>query len=60
MAGHAALLLVLLACVAVLAIPLMPSVESGINMLATHGAEAAPYVWAAIVPGLCLAWAAGR
>ncbi|SNR57707.1 hypothetical protein [Puniceibacterium sediminis] len=59
-AGMTALALLLLIYMLVLATPFMPGVEIGLAILAMKGADAAPFVWAATIVGLSLAWAFGR
>ena len=44
----------------VLAIPFVPGVEIGVALLGMFGRTAAPYVYAATLGGLCLAFAVGR
>ncbi|MEM9972418.1 MAG: hypothetical protein AAF762_15170 [Pseudomonadota bacterium] len=54
-------LVVLLLCYALLiAVPFMPGVEIGISLLLLKGAAIAPFVYAATVTGLALAFVAGR
>lgn len=43
-----------------LAIPFVPGAEIGLALLMTHGAAAAPVVWAATAVGLMLAFLVGR
>ncbi|MGR3540436.1 MAG: hypothetical protein ACU0BS_03290 [Hasllibacter sp.] len=54
------IVLLLLAYVLLLALPFMPGVEVGLVLLAGFGAAAAPFVWAATVLGLTLAYLVGR
>lgn len=56
----AALGLILLVYALLLAVPFMPGIEIGFTLLMMRGADAAPFVWAATVLGLMLAYAAGR
>ncbi|PIL14827.1 hypothetical protein P775_26335 [Puniceibacterium antarcticum] len=59
-AGMATLGLLLVIYALLIALPFMPGVEIGLALLAMRGADAAPFVWAATVAGLCLAWVLGR
>ncbi|WP_146589190.1 hypothetical protein [Puniceibacterium confluentis] len=59
-AGMAALALLLLIYALVLAVPFMPGVEIGLAILMMRGADAAPFVWAATVSGLSLAFVLGQ
>lgn len=53
------LALLLLAYALLLAIPFVPGVELGLMLLAVEGARIAPFIWAATLLGLGLAYAAG-
>ncbi|KMK67136.1 hypothetical protein [Puniceibacterium sp. IMCC21224] len=55
-----ALGLILLVYALLLAVPFMPGIEIGFTLLMMRGAEAAPFVWAATVLGLMLAYLAGQ
>ncbi len=57
LAGPVVVLLVLYALL--LALPFVPGVEIGLALLAMHGAAAAPFVYAATLAGLMLAYGAG-
>lgn len=54
------LALLLLAYATLMAIPFAPGIEIGISLLILRGAEIAPFVYAATVSGLALAFLAGR
>ena len=50
----------LLAYAALIAIPFVPGIEIGLALLALRGAEIAPFVYAATLAGLSIAYLAGR
>lgn len=52
--------LLLLSYALLMAIPFAPGIEIGISLLVLRGAEIAPFVYAATVTGLALAFLAGR
>ena len=52
--------LVLLGYALLIAVPFMPGIEIGISLLILQGAAIAPFVYAATVLGLLLAYTAGR
>ena len=54
------LALMLLAYALLMAIPFVPGIEIGLMLLALEGARAAPFVYAATVTGLMLAYLAGE
>ena len=55
-----ALALVLLGYALMLAIPFVPGIEIGLSLLILHGSDVAPFVYAATVVGLSIAFVAGR
>ncbi|MDI3336632.1 hypothetical protein QKW60_09455 [Defluviimonas aestuarii] len=59
MAGIGFLAALLLAYALLIAIPFVPGVELGLTLLMVEGAVIAPFIWAATLLGLMLAFAAG-
>ena len=59
MAGIGFLVALLLAYALLIAIPFVPGVELGLTLMMVEGAIIAPFIWAATLLGLVLAFAAG-
>lgn len=54
------IIVLLLAYACFIAVPFVPGIEIGLSLLAIEGARVAPFVYAATVAGLMLAYLAGR